>query len=315
MLEALNLNIQNRLDFQADVCLLQADVLEGLRQLPSGSFRLVISSPPYNIGKEYETRISLEEYGLWQASVISELHRVLFDGGSVVWQVGNYVENRSVYPLDILFYPIFRDCGFVLRNRLIWVFGHGLHETHRFSGRHETCLWFTKGDDYLFNLDPIRIPQAEPGKRRFKGPNIGMPGGNPLGKNPSDYQVLRQTEWDTGILDIPNVKSNHPEKVDHPCQFPVELAERMVLSLSNPNEWVLDPFGGVGSTAIAAVKRQRRCVLIDRQDTYLEQAKTRLLKWQEGSLELRQIGTAKAVVKGKGARTPVEYRKESVEAL
>src|SRR5207302_3301864 len=137
--------------------------------------------------------------------------------------------------------------GLKLRNRIIWTFGHGLHCTKRFTGRHETILWFTKSDDYTYNLDPVRIPQKYPGKRKYKkNDHYGELSGNPLGKNPGDVWV------------IPNVKSNHVEKTEHPCQFPVELVERLVLAFSNEGDWVFDPFMGVGSTVVAAIRQNRR---------------------------------------------------------
>ena len=107
-----------------------------------------------------------------------------------------------------------------MRNRIVWHFEHGLHCSRRLSGRYETIMWFTKGDDYVFELDPIRVPQKYPGKKYFKGPKAGQYSCNPLGKNPGD------------VWTIPNVKSNHVEKTGHPCQFPVELIERLVLALT-----------------------------------------------------------------------------------
>ena len=149
-------------------------------------------------------------------------------------------------PLDIQFDPIFRKHGLSLRNRIIWHFGHGLHNKRRFSGRYEVILWYTKSDNYVFNLDDVRIPSKYPGKRHFKGPKTGQLSGNPKGKNPED------------VWDIPNVKSNHVEKTEHPCQFPVGLVERLVLALTNEDDLVFDPFAGVGSAGVAAAIHHRR---------------------------------------------------------
>lgn len=101
--------------------------------------------------------------------MIDELTRILSQDGSICWQVGNYVDNGEVYPLDIFYYKIFKDRGYKLRNRIIWRFGHGLHASNRFSGRYETLLWFTKSDNYIFNLDDVRIPSKYPGKDIIKG--------------------------------------------------------------------------------------------------------------------------------------------------
>src|SRR6201996_1919182 len=229
-----------------------------MHDLETGSMHLIVTSPPYNLGKEYEEKKTSQElYKEEQAACIAEAVRVLHPKGSICWQVGNHVDDGEIFPLDILLYRIFKTHGLRLRNRIVWTFGHGLHCQKRFSGRHETILWFTKGDDYTFNLDPVRIPSKYPFKKHFKGPKRGEISGNPLGKNPSD------------VWEIPNVKANHVEKTDHPCQFPVGLVERLVLSLTNPGDNVLDPYLGVGSTAIAALKNGRNAYGCDVVQDYI----------------------------------------------
>ena len=249
----------------------------------------IITSPPYNIGKAYEVKTSIENYLNTQEEIIGELIRVVSDKGSLCWQVGNYVEKGEIFPLDIFYYQIFKTHGLKLRNRIIWHFGHGLHASKRFSGRYETILWFTKTDDYVFNLDDVRVPAKYPGKRHFKGPNKGKPSGNPLGKNPSDLWEIVVRDWEQELWNIPNVKSNHPEKTSHPCQFPIELVERCVLALTNKNSWVLDPFAGVGSTIIAAIKNDRNAVGIEKDRQYCKIATDRIEDLKEGRLKIRPI--------------------------
>lgn len=125
--------------------------LDALPQQPL--FDLVVTSPPYNIGKEYETQKPLTDYVAWQRRIIEKIYPRLKDNGSICWQVGNYVENGSITPLDIELAPIFKDLNLHLRNRIIWHFGHGLHNKNRFSGRYEVVMWYTKTDTYTFNLD------------------------------------------------------------------------------------------------------------------------------------------------------------------
>src|ERR1035437_1382560 len=233
---------------------------EVLQTLESGSARLVVTSPPYNINKKYEQKQSLDDYMQIMMPVIKSIDYVLMDGGSVCWQVGNYVIDGEIIPLDYLFWQEFKNLGYKLRNRIIWTFGHGLHCKNRLSGRYETILWFTKGDDYLFNLDPIRVPQKYPNKKYFKGPKKGQLSCNPLGSNPSDVWKIIQQDWDSKVWDIPNVKFNHPEKTIHPCSFPLELASRCVLALSNEGDLVVDPFSGVGTTALAAAIYGRNAI-------------------------------------------------------
>ncbi len=284
------ISISNRYDANVDVVLFDGDCRELLTQIPSDSVDLVITSPPYNIGKKYEKKTSLQTYLKNQEPIIAELVRVLADTGNLCWQVGNYVEKGEVFPLDIYFYEIFKRFGLKLRNRIIWRFNHGLHCKNRFSGRYEVILWFSKSDDYIFNLDPVRVPSKYPGKRHFKGPKRGQLSGNPLGKNPSDIWDVVTHDWEDGVWDIPNVKANHPEKTEHPCQFPVELVQRCVLALTQPEGVVFDPYCGVGSTIIAALQHDRKAIAAELDSSYIEIARDRVQKFADGELPLRPLG-------------------------
>jgi adenine-specific DNA-methyltransferase len=301
--------IENGYNAEAELVLYSGDVNHFLTTIPDNTVSLIITSPPYNLGKSYETRVAVEDYLTAQTETITQLCRVLKTDGSLCWQVGNFVEDGEVYPLDIFYYNIFKQQGLRLRNRIIWHFEHGLHAQRRFSGRYETLLWFTKADAYTFNLDPVRIPSKYPGKRHYKGPNKGKPSGNPLGKNPSDFWGFLAQEWENGIWEIPNVKSNHPEKTLHPCQFPVELVERCVLALTNEGDWVFDPYAGVGSSLIAAVKHNRRAMGSEQEPEYVDIAHERLNAYFDGTLKTRPLGKAVHQPTGreKVARVPVEW--------
>ncbi|MFQ5706290.1 MAG: DNA-methyltransferase [bacterium] len=271
------LKISSKFDPSANFILYESDCLELLRKIPDRFVQLVVTSPPYNLGKPYEKRLKLQDYLVQQRKVIGECVRVLKERGSICWQVGNYVENGEIIPLDIVLFPIFSSLGLHLRNRIIWHFGHGLHASKRFSGRYEALLWFTKNDDYTFNLDSVRLPQKYPNKKHFKGPKKGELSGNPLGKNPGD------------VWDIPNVKANHVEKTVHPCQFPVELIERLVLSMTNAGDWVLDPFMGVGTTAIAALMHNRKAIGAEIKSEYVAVARERVQLAEKGVLRIRPM--------------------------
>ncbi len=253
------------------------DCLELLRTIPDESIQLVVTSPPYNIGKEYEKKLDLDKYIEQQAQVIAECVRVTSPRGSICWQVGNYVERGAIIPLDTVLYPVFSKFGLRMRNRIIWHFEHGLHCSRRFSGRYETIIWFTKSDEYVFNLDAVRVPQKYPGKKHFKGPKAGQYSCHPLGKNPGD------------VWPIPNVKNNHVEKTEHPCQFPVELIERLVLALTNEGDWVLDPFLGTGTSVIAAIRHGRRGAGAEIVPRYVELARQRIQQAMEGTLRVRPM--------------------------
>lgn len=244
--------------------LMQGDCRKVLADLEPGSAKLITTSPPYNIGKAYEQNTPLDEWVDDQKIVIDQAVRALQDGGSLCLQVGNYVNSGEVIPLDSVIIPLVRAAGLTLRNRVIWTFGHGLHCKKRLSGRHETIVWATKGDDYTFNLDPIRVPQKYPQKKHYKGPKKGQLSGNPLGKNPGD------------IWDITNIKHNHPEKTAHPCQTPEELISRLVKSLTDPGDLIIDPYAGSGTAGVVAKRLGRRAILIERNPDYVAIARARL---------------------------------------
>lgn len=115
----------------AEVVIAPGDCLDTLRALPDGLAKLIITSPPYNIGKEYEKATQLDRYLAALSPIVDELIRVLSPNGSLVWQVGNYVEASEIFPLDIFYYPFFKRHGLKLRNRVVWHFAHGLHASKR----------------------------------------------------------------------------------------------------------------------------------------------------------------------------------------
>lgn len=300
---------------RAEVVLQVSDTRAFLETLPAESMMLIVTSPPYNIGKAYETRTSIEHYLEEQSLVIDELIRVMHPKGSLCWQVGNYVDEGEIYPLDVLFYDVFKRRGLKLRNRIVWHFEHGLHASKRYSGRYETLLWFTKGENYKFNLDAVRVPAKYPGKRHFKGANKGKPSGNPLGKNPSDYWQFVLDEWKREVWEIPNVKANHPEKTIHPCQFPIELVERCVLAHTDEGDWVLDPYCGAGSSLIAGLKHCRRVAGCDKEPDYVQIAKERIEAFYSGTLKIRPLGKAVHQPSGreKVAQIPSEWESSRAE--
>ena len=264
------------------------DVENLLKRLPKTPlFDFIVSSPPYNIGKPYEEKAELQKYEEWQSRVLEKLVSRLAPRGSLCWQVGNYVSGNEILPLDILFHPIMKRLGLKLRNRIVWTFGHGLHTKRRFSGRYEVVLWYTKDDEYTFDLDAVRVPAKYPGKRSFRGPKQGMLSGNPLGKNPEDVWEFPYLEIDDVWRNIPNVKSNHIEKTEHPCQFPVGLIERLVLALTKPHDIVFDPFAGVGSAGVAALLHDRRFWGCELDSRYISIARDRLEKTLEGGVAFR----------------------------
>jgi DNA modification methylase len=286
----LKYSISADFDVNSEIILHLGDALDFFKSIPSETIMLVITSPPYNVGKAYEENVSFDDYVKFQSRIADEIVRVLHPRGSVCWQVGNYVKNQEVFPLDIQFYPIFRERGLKLRNRIIWHVGHGMHQKRRFSGRYETILWFTKSDDYCFNLDAVRVPNKYPGKRSYRGKNKGAPSCNPRGKNPSDFWEILARDWENEVWEIPNVNSSHVEKTVHPCQYPIELAERCVLALTNLGDRVLDPFCGAGSSLIAGIMHNRKVVGVDKESAYIDIVRQRIDKLFNGKLRIREMG-------------------------
>jgi adenine-specific DNA-methyltransferase len=281
------------------------DCIDLLKQIPDNSIDLVVTSPPYCIGKEYEDpHNDIKAFRDEHERIFGDLYRIVKTGGSICWQVGYHISDACVVPLDYIVYDVFTslsenfDNPFILRNRIIWTFGHGLNATKRFSGRHETILWFTKGEQTVFNLDDVRVPQKYPGKRYYKGPNKGQLSGNPLGKNPSD------------VWDIPNVKAKHVEKTDHPCQFPVVLPQRLIKALTYPDDLVLDPFMGSGTTGVAAIIENRRFVGAELVKSYYDISVDRIRDAIMGKAIIRED---KPIIEpnpnAEVAKLPEEFRK------
>ena len=255
--------------------------------LPDGGVDLCVSSPPYCMGKAYEKSYSVYDFERDHKEIAPALISKIKPEGSLCWQVGSHVRRGTLVPLDFIAHGVFGGLGgLVLRNRIVWQFGHGMHEQRRFSGRHETVLWYTKGDGYTFNLDAVRVPQKYPGKRSYRGPRKGEYSGNPRGKNPAD------------VWDIPNVKANHVEKTGHPCQFPVALAQRLIRALTNPRALVFDPFAGVASTGIAALADNRRFIGAETSAKYVKLAEERYRRFLCGDHVFRSIELAVHIPKG-----------------
>ena len=258
----MKIKINKKYNPNSDINIIHGDCKKVLNQIDDSSIQLIVTSPPYNIGKEYEKKYPLDEYINDQREIISICAKKIKDEGSICWQVGNFIKktkNKSeVYPLDIALYDLFKENDLQLRNRIVWHFGHGQHPKNRFSGRHETILWFTKTDDYVFNIDDIRVPQIYPGKKNYKGPRKGEYSGNKKGKNPSD------------IWNLPNVKANHVEWTEHPCQFPLALVKRLIKGLSHQNDIIFDPYLGSGTSVAAAVQLGRKAIGSELNKKYCE---------------------------------------------
>jgi len=299
------MKVHEKFNINNEITIFNGDCSNLLKEIPDEFCDLIITSPPYCMGKAYEDiHDDIETFKQQQSIIFEDIYRVLKKGGSLCWQVGYHVNQSEVIPLDYYVYQIFGEGSskyenpLILRNRIIWTFGHGLNSAQRFSGRHETILWFTKGRDYEFDLDCVRVPQKYPGKRSYKGKNKGNLSGNALGKNPSD------------VWEIPNVKANHIEKTDHPCQFPVVIPQRLIRALTPVNGVVLDPFMGVGTSGVASVLETRKFIGAEIQKNYFDNAKERIQNSIDGNIKIREdIPIQEPNTNTAVAKLPEEFRK------
>jgi DNA modification methylase len=230
-----------------------SDVLSFLDSLPDNCAQAVITSPPYNLGKAYGDTAKSDQFKHlffvgWLYMIVSECARILKPGGSIFLQVGSTKNDQGeMIPLDTILFDPMRQAGLSFQSRVVWTIPHGLTPKNRLAERYETALVFSKGTP-TFNPTPARFPQKEPGKRGFRADreSFGKLTSCPLGSFPNNV-------WS----DIGNIGFNHPEKADHPAQFPLKLAKRAVLLYSMPNDLIIDPFSGSGTTHAACIEAGR----------------------------------------------------------
>lgn len=237
----------------------KADVLDFLAGMPEESVALHFTSPPYNVGKNYggsgdSDRLRFHFYLGFLLQVVSEMHRTLMPGGVLALQTGQTRDDGGqLCPLDTVLFSYLKEMGLLYQSRVAWCIPHGLTPDRRLAERYETILIFSKGEPRVFNPNPVRTPQKQPGKRAFKGPNKGNLSGHPFGSHP------------TNVWQIGNVGHNHPEKTfgPHPAQMPGEVARRTILLYTNPGDLVSDVFEGSGTTHVECKKLHRAFVGCD----------------------------------------------------
>jgi DNA modification methylase len=232
------------------------------------SVDLVVTSPPYNADKAYASysdKRSLQEYKEFASAWMNEVPRLMKPNGSFWLNVGyTKLGANETLPLTYLYYEIAQKVGLKLVQELVWHYEGGMSYKRRFSHRTERWMWFALDPDNLtFNLDDVRDASLN---RTIDKRN------NPLGKNPTDYWYFDRVVGGNGA---------GKDKSHHPCQFPVPMIERIVKACSNPGEVILDPFGGSGSTAVAAYNQGRRGVCIEMDESYHRVASDKLQKMQD----------------------------------
>lgn len=248
------------------IALYCTDVLTALRRLPAHSVDLTVTSPPYNIGKEYEQPLALEEYVGWSADWIEGVHRATSPEGAFWLNLGyaSYPGRAKAIPIA---YLLWNRVPFYLIQEVVWNYGAGVAARASFSPRNEKFLWYVKNPDrYMFNLDDIRDPDV-------KYPNQKKNGKlkcNPLGKNPTDVWAFPKV--------TSGANRSSAERTPHPAQFPEAVIERIVKASSAPGDVVLDPFVGSGTTAVVSRRLHRYTIGFDLNENYLADVAIRRLR-------------------------------------
>nr|MCM0591760.1 site-specific DNA-methyltransferase [Gloeotrichia echinulata DEX184] len=263
--------------FQSPNCLIyHLDCLAAMEKLPDAGINLTVTSPPYNIGKEYENPLPLDEYLAWCEKWIAEVYRITSDNGAFWLNLGYLsIKNRAkAIPIS---YLLWNRVPFYLIQEIVWNYGAGVAGSKFFSPRNEKFLWYVKNsEEYTFNLDDIRDPNVKYPNQKKNG-KIKV---NALGKNPTD------------VWEFPKVTSGKnrasKERTPHPAQFPIAVIQRIIKASSHQNEIVLDPFMGSGTTAIVALALQRQVIGFEIRQDYCDLAASRIdqfLKDQQFSIE------------------------------
>jgi adenine-specific DNA-methyltransferase len=261
--------------FETDTCILFCgDTLKMQEKLKDEMFDAIITSPPYNIGKEYENIKPLQDYINWSTQWISASSKILVSNGALLLNLG-YVSIEGQAHAVPLPYLLWDKIPLYLNQEIIWNYSAGVACKNYLSPRNEKILWYVKNSkNYVFNLDAIR-------DKNVKYPNSKRNGKlrvNTLGKNPSDvWEIAKVT---TGYNRSPE------ERTPHPCQFPTDLIDRLVLGFTNAGGIVFDPFIGSGTTFESCIKNRRYCVGFEIKPEYCKIAKNRIRNLQLQRLTL-----------------------------
>jgi adenine-specific DNA-methyltransferase len=235
-----------------------------MKILPDESINLTVTSPPYNIGKEYENLLPLDDYINWCEKWITEIYRLTLCDGAFWLNLGYLsIKNRAkAIPIS---YLLWDKIPFYLIQEIVWNYGAGVAGSKFFSPRNEKFLWYVKNSEaYTFNLDDIRDPNVKYPNQKKNG-KIKV---NPLGKNPTD------------VWEFPKVTSgknrSSQERTPHPAQFPIAVIERIIKASSNENQIILDPFLGSGTTAVVALDLNRVVIGFEIREEYCDIAANRI---------------------------------------
>lgn len=255
------------------------DCAQGLSRLNGQLLSSTITSPPYNIGKEYEHVLPISEYVAWISHISNRIYDLTCNNGSYLLNIGylSIPDKGRAIPISYLLWDKTR---FFLNQEIVWHYGAGVSAKKYLSPRNEKILWYVKDkDDYTFNLDAIRDPDVKyPNQKKH-----GKLRCNTIGKNPSDV-------WDIAKVTSGTNRSS-VERTAHPAQFPEDLIRRLILGFTNEGDLILDPFIGSGTVGAVAVDLDRRFIGFEVNPTYCEIAKKRIMQRVQDKLPTINFGT------------------------
>lgn len=240
------------------------DCRELIKNIPDGSVDLVVTSPPYNIGKKYgkySDNVSLEEWKELIDEITREIYRILKPSGSFFLNLSQipYGNDKEILPLPFLGYNLMKENNFFIRNIITWTFNNMQNCVNRLSGRYENIIWGVKDlKNYKFNLDDIRIPYITKNDKRLTG----------KGRNPTDV-------W---YFDRVNNMVKKKNNLTHPTIYPIDMIERIILMSSDKGDTILDPFLGSGTSVIAAAKLERHGIGFELDTKYEGEILSRIKK-------------------------------------
>ncbi|VTT96730.1 modification methylase : DNA methylase N-4/N-6 domain protein OS=Pirellula staleyi (strain ATCC 27377 / DSM 6068 / ICPB 4128) GN=Psta_0519 PE=4 SV=1: N6_N4_Mtase [Gemmataceae bacterium] len=247
------------------------DCIETLGALPAGCADLVFADPPFNIGYQYDVyddRRAKADYLAWTDRWLAAAARVLSPTGSLFLAIGDEYAAEHKVRLDAL--------GLTLRNWIVWHYTFGVNCSKKFNRSHAHIFYYVRDPKrYTFNPDAVRVPSA-------RMTTYADRRANPVGKLPDDTWVLRPQESeehfgaDTDTWHVPRVCGTFHERLNHPCQMPEAVLERIIKVASNPGELVLDPFAGSGTTLAVAKKLDRHYLGVELSDEYADAVRKRL---------------------------------------
>ena len=242
------------------------DCENALKHLNTPCLASTITSPPYNIGKEYEDIMPLGDYLSWLSRIARSIEKITLSTGNFLLNVG-YLSVRDKGRAVPIPYLIWDKIPFYLNQEIIWHYEAGIAAKKYLSPRNEKILWYVKDKDcYTFNLDSIRDPNVKYPNQKKKG-KLRC---NSIGKNPSDiWEIAKVTS---------GANRSSVERTAHPAQFPEDLIKRLMLGFTNKNDLVLDPFMGSGTVGAVAVELKRKCIGFEIEKRYCEIAKKRIEK-------------------------------------